>query len=287
VVFGVMLMRRRGGLLAAVLGVAACGPAFWGQDDGFRAGLPASCATTAQCGALETAARTRVDECAPNTIGKVRCDDAQRDLAHVQAMFKIVKEQDAQRKQSEMEKREALETAARDEAFKAEQRKRTIREWLHSARPACERAMSPAHCEQAPDGATDEDRHACNEECSAGLDRAKDGVRRRALTSCVDRVAITDGRDPPICRFMLPDGATERLTDQADACSAECAANAKPILERKRDLAEEPASKPRKASSGGGGGSSLLCCDGSISPTCACPGHRGCCSHHGGVCGCR
>lgn len=31
----------------------------------------------------------------------------------------------------------------------------------------------------------------------------------------------------------------------------------------------------------------LLCCDGSGSPTCTC-GHprRGCCSHHGGVCGC-
>ncbi len=32
---------------------------------------------------------------------------------------------------------------------------------------------------------------------------------------------------------------------------------------------------------------SLLCCDGTISPSCSCHGpHRGCCSHHSGVCGC-
>lgn len=31
----------------------------------------------------------------------------------------------------------------------------------------------------------------------------------------------------------------------------------------------------------------LLCCDGSFSPSCTCGGpHRGCCSHHQGVCGC-
>lgn len=31
----------------------------------------------------------------------------------------------------------------------------------------------------------------------------------------------------------------------------------------------------------------LMCCDGTPSPSCSCYGsHRGCCSHHGGVCGC-
>lgn len=31
----------------------------------------------------------------------------------------------------------------------------------------------------------------------------------------------------------------------------------------------------------------LLCCDGTPSPSCTCSGsRRGCCSHHGGVCGC-
>jgi hypothetical protein len=31
----------------------------------------------------------------------------------------------------------------------------------------------------------------------------------------------------------------------------------------------------------------LMCNDGSFSPTCSCPGKRGCCSHHGGVAGCK
>jgi hypothetical protein len=30
----------------------------------------------------------------------------------------------------------------------------------------------------------------------------------------------------------------------------------------------------------------LMCNDGTPSPTCSCPGHRGCCSHHGGIAGC-
>jgi hypothetical protein len=35
------------------------------------------------------------------------------------------------------------------------------------------------------------------------------------------------------------------------------------------------------------GDGSLRCCDGMLSPTCTCSGsHQGCCSHHGGVCGC-
>jgi len=37
----------------------------------------------------------------------------------------------------------------------------------------------------------------------------------------------------------------------------------------------------------GGGDSALLCCDGTESPSCTCNGpHRGCCSHHHGICGC-
>lgn len=34
------------------------------------------------------------------------------------------------------------------------------------------------------------------------------------------------------------------------------------------------------------GGTRARCCDGTLSPTCGCGGGRGCCSRHGGVCGC-
>jgi hypothetical protein len=44
---------------------------------------------------------------------------------------------------------------------------------------------------------------------------------------------------------------------------------------------QESAAREREASK------RLMCCDGTASPSCSCYGsHRGCCSHHGGVCGC-
>lgn len=57
-----------------------------------------------------------------------------------------------------------------------------------------------------------------------------------------------------------------------------------------RRLAQEQRRRERaaRAEQESSGGDSLLCCDGSLSPSCSCSGsHRGCCSHHGGVCGCR
>jgi hypothetical protein len=52
------------------------------------------------------------------------------------------------------------------------------------------------------------------------------------------------------------------------------------------ETAEPPKKKPPPARSTGSG--MLKCCDGTLSPSCACgrKSNRGCCSHHGGVCGC-
>lgn len=58
--------------------------------------------------------------------------------------------------------------------------------------------------------------------------------------------------------------------------------------ERQRQAAEERERRRREALERLTQPQGLLCCDGSMSPTCSCGGsHRGCCSHHGGVCGCR
>jgi hypothetical protein len=51
-------------------------------------------------------------------------------------------------------------------------------------------------------------------------------------------------------------------------------------LRRAARLEEEQRTNSRAAAP-------LLCCDGAWSPSCVCGGsHQGCCSHHGGVCGC-
>ncbi len=58
--------------------------------------------------------------------------------------------------------------------------------------------------------------------------------------------------------------------------------------ERKRAAEEERQRRREEAAARRSEPQGLLCCDGSLSPTCSCGGsHQGCCSHHGGVCGCR
>jgi membrane protein involved in colicin uptake len=53
---------------------------------------------------------------------------------------------------------------------------------------------------------------------------------------------------------------------------------------KRKEAQREAAESAREAASQN---APLLCCDGTASPSCTCGGsHRGCCSHHGGVCGC-
>ncbi len=56
----------------------------------------------------------------------------------------------------------------------------------------------------------------------------------------------------------------------------------KAAAEERLQLMKEAAEERRQASL------RVQCCDGTLSPSCLCgrPSYRGCCSHHGGVCGC-
>lgn len=66
----------------------------------------------------------------------------------------------------------------------------------------------------------------------------------------------------------------KRLAEEARQRAAAERAEKRRLAEEER---RERASYPR----------SLRCCDGTLSPSCMCGGsRRGCCSHHGGVCGC-
>lgn len=93
--------------------------------------------------------------------------------------------------------------------------------------------------------------------------------------------AVEELRD---CRVTLDalgaeNEALKAARDKAQASAAARAASAP------RAPAAPPAPRPAPPSSGGSG--RLQCCDGSFSLSCSCGGsHRGCCSRHGGVCGC-
>jgi hypothetical protein len=73
--------------------------------------------------------------------------------------------------------------------------------------------------------------------------------------------------------------AAERARDEARRLAAEARERRREEREQRRALAQERAERWAD--------SPLLCCDGETSPSCTCGGsHQGCCSHHGGVCGC-
>lgn len=99
-------------------------------------------------------------------------------------------------------------------------------------------------------------RQLTNEEPSPGLDRLRE----------LQRVAAADDARQKQIQAEEERRAREREARQAALKAAE--------LERQ----ERARSR---------GSASLQCCDGTLSPSCTCSGsHRGCCSHHGGVCGC-
>lgn len=93
-------------------------------------------------------------------------------------------------------------------------------------------------------------------ELSPGLKRLED----------LHRIAAADD-----ARQKQAQAEKERRAREREARAAAAKAAALERQERARSRASAP----------------LQCCDGSLSPSCICAGsHRGCCSHHGGVCGC-
>ena len=110
-----------------------------------------------------------------------------------------------------------------------------------------------------------------------GAGRSREGLRLAQLALAADDVAAAE-RHLGLVR--------------ADSTEAEAAAKLKKQVavkrrqDEQRKRAEERRERARQAREESAN-RSLKCCDGSLSPTCSCSGsHRGCCSHHGGVCGC-
>jgi hypothetical protein len=105
--------------------------------------------------------------------------------------------------------------------------------------------------------------------------------------SSYESVALPEAADPPaLLRLRQRTTSDEQaLAKQQKAEQAKRQAEEKrrqAAAEHQRRIEEERESRRMSEPEG------LLCCDGSISPSCSCGGsHRGCCSHHGGVCGCQ
>jgi hypothetical protein len=277
-----------------------CTPEMLGQDDGFHARIPAACKTLETCLLLRDEAQQRILDCQPNTIGSVRCGDARDDAADVDRRIQRLqaKRAEAQAKadlaaEERREKEEELEVADRNR-----------RMWLDDAVSSCARTANDQPCRSANAGRYDEaTRGACLDRCKLVIEQSLQSEYARALDDCTSQSIASSAPVAPDCHFQIADPALEaRRVECAAACKDQAeklaalrpppaptpaAPAARVTVSRPVPQAAPPSRRTDQASGGGGGGTGLLCCDGSLSPTCACPGHQGCCSHHGGVCGCQ
>jgi hypothetical protein len=295
---------RAARLLLLVLALPACATLAL-QEDGFHDKIPQGCASDEACQELQVEAEARVTKCKDNTVGYVRCDDARADLLVVRrkneqwqtkrrAAQQREAEAEAQRKQEE---REAEAARRREEKEKQEQakageqaRRAAFASWQDEQVARCTRTWSGAGCEGPPDGTSGDDKAACDKRCRAAADDAAIAAFDQAFTSCVQKVVETNGKGQASCDATISLAVTDPHPDVKARCDEQCAKRGQEQLQEART---NPPPKPVAGGRSGRGGQQpaesdgdqhVMCCDGTRSPTCV-TRHRGCCSHHGGVCG--
>jgi hypothetical protein len=269
-------MLRRGLVLVGCLWLAGCAAVFL-QTDGFPDKIKKGCGSVEDCEQLMAEAIDRQGRCKDNTMGYIRCEDAHADQRLVQrlldkqlALRHAAEQKERQLRQDEKDEEERVAQARADAEREAQQKEeraaqekrladeaqaRQEREQAKAAEDAAEREKRLKYLRMVgPDGRTKIVR-ACAEE--------------RGSEACIDLLAEigeATGDERETARLAKLNAATRLKDEEATTSSSGSGSSSR---------------------SSSGGGSTLQCCDGSISPSCACPGHRGCCSHHGGVCGCR
>lgn len=278
-------MTRRRWVVALI--VAGCVPVIGARDDGFREELRQGCAGVDACTELRDQAAKRVENC--GLVG-MNCDIANADLRAAERMLKSAKAEAAERK-TERDRLTQAEDARRKAMEEGERQA-----YLTTAVEDCAKKWKLDPCR----GLTNEDdRETCYTRCRDAIPKSKQKVFDDAVLTCTLAIVNSEGKNPSICTFYTPDGPTGSMEGRESECHDLCEARANEALARARlERAEAakaaarpkptvvfPTSPPPPPPTMRCGGNAR-CCDGACSPSCACPGHQGCCSHHGGVCGC-
>jgi membrane protein involved in colicin uptake len=108
-------------LLLGLLGGLTAGCAGRGlQDDGFRERLRRGCDSVEHCERLAADAEIRIQQCRPNTIGHIRCDDAQADLINARLLLTQHRREREERQQARLEQ----QRRERERALAVEKRTR-------------------------------------------------------------------------------------------------------------------------------------------------------------------
>lgn len=228
------------------------------QDDGFRTKLANGCETAAQCQRLVDEAFERKSRCSKPNFDAPPCDVASADLAAADRLRQQRAEYDGEfRAQQQRQEAEAAAERQRQYELKKAAERQQLAEQEEKRRTAAVAAATARELE-------DEEKAAAAD--AAEAERLKllgRTGRERELRACYKNAG-------GLCRELL-----SRLLAVASNESEKRALVA---------LDQQLASRPDVLESSGTGG--LRCCDGSAS-SCSCGGsHRGCCAHHGGVCGC-
>lgn len=258
------VMRLRALLLSTAVLLLSCA-----GDDGFRARLAQGCRSEMECSQLVAQANGRTGSCQstddPNLVLRLRLDirpsaapcdevEADRRVAHGYLdWFNQERERQAawsaEQQAVKRQQEGALQQAEQDGRRAAEEAERKRREeeaWS---------AQRPLSC------------------ASGESDAACDGLRAF--------LAVSPGGVHAVEARAALDSQAQLTVQRLDAkYRAERAAREK----ADRDAAATPRPTPVTPTPQETGGH-VCCCDGTLSPTCTTV-HRGCCSHHGGVCAC-
>ena len=229
--------------------LTGCAAAF-GQTDTFPEKLQQGCKTEQECQRLVTEADARVSRCKDNTIGYIRCSDAQADQKiaigylreHQQKHESEEKKRlddRHQRQVDEAERQRVARQSAKDQ--EAADRQSRVDERKSEAASVW-KAIETDKCSKQGDVAT----------CAA-LEEYSNAYSDQSHASEA-RVFARMGREISRQRAESHEASTEAATPRAAQTS----------------------SKPKHAK----------CCDNSIDEKCACSGGAGCCFQRGGVCGC-
>lgn len=249
-----------------VLWLVLVGGCVASQPDGFRDRLARGCHSLAECEALSNAARDRMNAC-ETSRRTASCHDAENDLRETLGYVLTVQPRLAARERAEQERQRQAEWAAQAQALANSRKEQQERTEKHRADLAAQQAEEQRKREDA-------DAEARERELNEYRQLGKKG-RALQLKTC-----HAEQRDPCAALFALLLRAAEDDKEKAELEKAQ----AKRVEQYERATAPSHRVRP------------LKCCDGSLSTKCICTGPsndkkstgsmQGCCSHHGGVCGC-
>lgn len=284
------------GFVAFTASVVAC--ASTPPNAAMRAKVAAGCRDTADCSALVAEANARVHEC--ESAARPRdCSPEHADAAEARALLLPFQRADDAHRQREL----ALRKSAAEEqrrllaASRAEEEQRRV----EGEREA--RTRRDAELERAEAATTIRERtyRALGPNGRRDYLAACYAAGQEVIAPAILEIESSSAQ-PKSCALLLyllmaageSDAEGEALIAQAEKHLAETAPREATVPRRSSSSVSSSAHSSTRASSrsstddeSDSSSRSLLCCDGTLSPTCTCDGsHRGCCSHHKGVCGC-